>query len=168
MNLVLFGYHGSGKTVVGRTLSQQLWRDFLDVDARILEALAGKGLQGDALLQDAARHQAQILAGLSSDGELVVAASGVVMPDEETARVLKSVAKTIYLQTTPEVLAQRIAAGGPRRPAEYPFAVPGEPAEIAALLGKRDAEYAAMADLTLDTSPLDVATVSRLIVRMAM
>ncbi len=41
MNIILLGFHGSGKTVVGKMLADQLWSTFLDVD----ETLAAESMR---------------------------------------------------------------------------------------------------------------------------
>ena len=166
MNIILLGFHGSGKTVVGKMLADQLWATFVDVDETVAAQFAREGLDGDLAAVTAA--QAKMLAALSEDPQTIVAASSVAVPEESTAQALKAHSRLVYLRAEPAVLTERIAADPIRARANYPQFRRTEIADVAAGLTNRDAAWAAMADLTLETGPMNPQTIVRLVVRMAM
>jgi shikimate kinase len=168
LNVILLGFHGSGKTVIGRKLADKLWATFVDVDETIAGQLAREGADPEDYLPVVTAGQEKILGSLSKDPQSIVAASAVAVPDEALIAALKQHSRLVYLKAEPAALAARIAADPVRARGNYPLFRRAETADIAAGLARRDAAWTAMADLVLDTSPLPVETVIRLVVRMAM
>ncbi len=169
MNIVLLGYCGSGKMAVGKKLADQLWGSFVDVDevtaAQVKGAAAGSG----EYLSAAQEQQGKLLANLKPDGEpVVVAASSVAAPDKAAAESLKAHCRFVYLKAEPQVLAKRIAEDPARTKGQKKPSCSTEAADVAAAVSALDPMWTSLADLTLDTSPMTIETVIRLIVRMAM
>ena len=168
MNLVLLGFHGSGKTVVGKVLADRLWSSFLDVDETLAAQMAERGEDPQEYLPHVQAGQRALLAELKADGADVVAASSIAVPDGPTLAALKARGRLVYLKADPAALAERVAADLARQRGLYPHFRRAELADIPAALARRDGPWAAMADLTLDTTPMPIETVVRLVIRMAM
>ncbi len=166
MNVILLGFRGSGKTAVGKKLADQLWATFVDVDEMIAAQFARPNAAADPLAA-AAAAQVKILSALSEDPQTIVAASSEFVPDGALVQSLKSHTRLVYLKAEPAVLASRIApdSSGPR--AFVPLLGRPQGADPA-WLAQCDGAWSAMADLALDTSPMTIETVVRLVVRMAM
>lgn len=155
MNIALIGYHGSGKSVIGRKLADALWREFIDIDARLAQ---GGALPGGPALASQAQRQSKLLAELAGKDELVIAISAGAMLSDDDVSSFKTKGKIAYLQAPAEVLAQRLAG----------HTCPITPDQIAQALRERDAQYRTEADITVETAPMDVEAVVRLIVRSLM
>jgi shikimate kinase len=168
VNIILLGFHGSGKTVVGKLLADQLWSTLVDVDETLAAQIAGQGEGPADYLPAVTAGQAKLLEALKEGGQVVFAASSVAVPDGQTVPGLKAHSKLVYLRAQPPVLAQRIAEDPARRGKVYPLFRRAETADVAAALAKRDSLWAGMADVTLDTDPMTPQTVARLVIRMAM
>jgi shikimate kinase len=170
VNLILLGFHGSGKTVVGRMLADRLWGTFVDVDETLAAQKAGAaaGGDGDGYLSAVQAGQESLLGAIKWDGQTVVAASSVAVPDGKRVESLKADCRFVYLKAEPAVLAQRIGADPARAKVSYSYFRRAEAGDVDAGVAKRDSAWSAMADLTLDTSPMTPETVVRLVIRMAM
>jgi len=111
-NLVLVGFMGTGKTVVGRELATLLGRPFVDLDDRIA-ARAGCAIpdlfdaEGEAGFR--ARERAAV-AELAGDRGLVIATGGGVLLDPRNRELLAAGGELVLLTADPAVLAARLAA----------------------------------------------------------
>jgi shikimate kinase len=109
--IFLIGPRASGKTTLGRRLAERLSRSFVDLDAVFLER------QGETIADLVAREgwdafrrvEAAILADVAATSGQVVATGGgaVLLPEN---RELLSQGLVLYLQATPERLAERLLA----------------------------------------------------------
>lgn len=153
-NIVLVGFMGTGKSVVGRRLAKRLGRPFLDLDRGIeqrtgwtvAQIFAEEGEAGFRRLEKEAVRQAAALEGH------VVATGGGVLMDEDNVRLLKSSGTVVCLTASPEVILKRVQATLPRRP----MLAGGDPRQrVEALLALRAASYA-KADVVVETSERSV------------
>lgn len=149
-NIVLVGFMGTGKSVVGRELARRLGRPFVDLDRRI-EKEAGRpvaqifGGEGEAGFREREREAVREAAALEGH---VIATGGGVMVDEENVRRLKGSGWVVCLTARPEVILQRTAATLQTRP----LLAGGEPRERIESLLKLRAPFYAKADVAVDTS----------------
>lgn len=158
MNVILFGYRGSGKTTIGKRLASELWKDFVDVDALVRERF-GKITIAEIWEQwgEAGFRQAEVEATQAvvrfADHVIALGGGTLMQPAARQAVEQAPEAKRIYLSCDPEVLYERIAgdaASSTERPALTDQG--GGLAEVKAVLAERDPVYRAVADVVFDVS----------------
>ena len=127
MNLILIGYRASGKTSVGKRLSDFLQRPFYDTDAFIRQQ-TGKTVK-EIVLEGGwtAFREAEkaVIAGLASQEGAVIALGGGAVLDLANVEVLKPRGLFIWLQAGKETIQERLRGCGERR-AAAPFPTHGE------------------------------------------
>lgn len=157
VNIILVGFMGTGKSVVGKRLAARLGRVFLDTDERIV-ASAGRSIpeifaaEGEGGFRARETAALQELSGL--DGA-VIATGGGVLGHDENVGLLRQAGTLVCLTARPGVILERT------RPWKERPLLAGAPDPLAAverLLEERAAHYA-LADLTVDTSDRTVEEV---------
>jgi len=162
MNIVLIGYRGTGKTVVGKMLADTLARPFFDSDplveqreqTTIAEMVENQGWPFFRKLEKA------VIKELSKKTSSVIATGGGAVMDEDNAARLKQTGALVLLEADPEVLLQRIfddEASAGKRP---PLLDGTVYEELQTLLAERTPVYRKLAQLSVNTtnlSPDDVA-----------
>ena len=162
MKIVLTGFMGTGKTVVGARLAERLGLPFIDLD-RLIEEGAGMKVaevfasEGEAGFR---RRERELIATLAHRLDCVIATGGGAVLDPENVQHLKMGGVVVCLRAEPGVILQRIGTND-RRPL-----LEGQErlARIRELLEMRAASYA-RADLSIDTSTSNVEEVVDQIVR---
>ena len=108
-NLVLTGFMGTGKTVVGRLLATRLDLEFVDTDELIAsrygpisDFFAGSG---EEAFREVEREIAEELSGV---GGHVIATGGRLMLDERNADLLGERSRVFCLVASPEELITRL------------------------------------------------------------
>ncbi|NNM84617.1 MAG: shikimate kinase [Phycisphaerales bacterium] len=152
MNIVLIGYRGSGKSVVGKLLAARLGMAFCDTD-EIIVAKAGKTIReifavgGEPAFRLLERDAVAQAARLDNT---VIAAGGGVVLDPANISALKHSAKIVWLSATAEVLYQRISADAASQHTRPNLTTAGGLEEVKRLLARRTPLYQAAADITVD------------------
>lgn len=116
--IVLIGYMGAGKTTLGRALSQSLQVDFIDLDwwienrfhKKIPDIFAEKG---EAAFREVERKMLHEVAEFEN---IVISCGGGTPCFGDNMEYLNSVAETVYLRATPEVLQTHLGMGKSIRP----------------------------------------------------
>jgi len=148
--IVLIGFMGAGKTTVGRQLAQTLDIDFIDSDVHI-EAEQGRPIreifatEGEPVFRNL-EHQA--IAELVAGHDLVLAVGGGAVEHERTRQALKN-ATVVYLRVDYDEALRRVG-GDANRPML-------QRNDLTDVYRRRQATYAELADLTIDTSGLTPA-----------
>ncbi len=152
--VVLVGFMGSGKSVVGRILARRLGYRFEDMDRRI-EERAGKTIAdifrdgGEETFRALERDEALAVSRLTGR---VVASGGGAFAQAETRKILQKGAVTVWLRCEIGHILARVPPDGSR-----PLA--GNRDIMRALLAEREPWYR-MADVAVDASagsPREVA-----------
>jgi len=149
-NIIIIGFMGAGKSVVGKMLADQLNRIFIDTD-QLIETRAGASI--NQIFQE---HGEEYFRKMESEaaaslleypqGSFVAATGGGIMLREENRRILKKAGKIILLQVSAEEAFKRVGASGNR-----PLLKDPRPLEkIGELLEVRK-EYYAVHDLSINT-----------------
>ncbi|HOI55071.1 MAG TPA: shikimate kinase [Phycisphaerae bacterium] len=153
MNIVLTGYRCTGKTTVGRILSEKLGWPLVDTDALVQER-AGKSIDGIVAaggweaFRDA---ESAVVRDVSAGSGQVISAGGGAILREENRRALKSGGKVILLRADAETIWARMqgdAHTGAQRP---DLTDKGGLAEIQGLLAERRPLYEKAADLAISS-----------------
>lgn len=114
--IVLTGFMGAGKSTVGRLLARRLGWRFLDADS-LLEFSAGKTIAELFLEFGEPRFremEAELIAGLSGETDLVLALGGGALESEATRANLLSSPNTqlVFLEAPLDELLRRCAGHG--------------------------------------------------------
>ena len=171
MRIVLIGYRGSGKSVVGRLVANRLNLAFVDTDIEI-ETRDGRSIakifaeDGEVGFRSRERD---VIADVSRRTDVVIAAGGGAVLDPDT-RSDWAVDDTlvVWLTATPEELAGRISgddATADRRPSLTGRSVLEE---ITDVLRHREPLYRDCQTLTIDTTRRTIEDVAEEIVTAVM
>jgi len=164
VNIFLIGYRGTGKSAVGKGLATALNRRFVDMD----EELTGR--LGMTIREHVARfgwpvfraEEKRLLQELClRDGGVVATGGGVVLDDENVA-AMRGSGHVIWLQASPGVIQQRLAAAPRSRDLRPPLSARPDPAgEIRDVLQQRLALYRQAAHWQIGTDELSAEQVCR-------
>ncbi len=112
-NIYLIGFSYSGKTVVGQILARLSNRIFLDIDQEITKS-QGQSIDsifsehGESYFRDL---ESQALKKASLDGGKIISTGGGIVVDPANREVMKETGLVIHLETSPQVVLQRMRAG---------------------------------------------------------
>ena len=113
MNIYLMGMMGSGKSTVGKTLSEQLGKPFIDLDLEI-EQSTGKTIS-EIFENDGAEHFRNIESNqLQQHSDSIVACGGGIILKEENRVIIKENGKAILLTASIPELSNRLSASANR------------------------------------------------------
>ncbi len=151
--LLLAGMMGAGKTSVGQLLARHLGWEFVDSDACLEQTHARPireifALEGEARFRVLEREALEKLPARQA----VVALGGGAVVDPATRKLLRAKGALVWLDASPETLADRVGAAG-----ERPLLADLEGAERIERLRELRAERAAAyadSDLRVDTDGL--------------
>ncbi len=151
-NIYLIGLMGAGKTTVGRQLARRLGRGFYDSDHEIVERTGVPiptifEIEGEDGFR---RREAQTIAELSINDNIVLATGGGVVLNPENRRRLHETGWVVYLNVPPVMLFERT-----RHDRNRPLLrVPDPLARLEELHALRDPLYRETAHLVVDGSHL--------------
>ncbi|NLK03916.1 MAG: shikimate kinase [Clostridiales bacterium] len=116
-NIVLIGFMGSGKTSVGRFLSERLAYSFKDTD-QLIEAQQAMTIQkifsihGEEYFRNL---ETELLLSLKGSLDKVVLSTGGGMPiRDENVKLLNMMGPVIYLQASSNTIISRVSGDGKR------------------------------------------------------
>ena len=129
----------AGKSRIGRLLAERLNVPFVDTDAEIEQAQGMAvaeifRVRGEAEFRDAERR---LISELMADGPQVIAVGGGAFVDAATRQTLNRSARTIWLDPSFELIAERVA-----RSTSRPLASSRSQAELRQLWQERRRCYA--------------------------
>ncbi len=153
LNIVLIGFMGTGKSVIGRRLAVRMNRVFIDTDNEI-EELTGKSVSEIFARYGAVRfrsEEALLVKKLAVKENLVISTGGGMVLNPENVRLLQKKGLLICLKASPEVIYQRV-----KNKRKRPLLLKGDLKEkILSLINEREGLYD-VADFTVDTGTCSV------------
>jgi len=158
MNIVLIGFMGAGKTVVGRELARELGYNYLDTD-ELIEQTEKRSVT-DIFARDGEAYfrelETEVLKTLQDfDGFVLATGGGMVLRPENVA-LLKSLGPVILLWADPETVYERV-----KRESHRPLLKVADPlAEIKKRLAEREPHYRQAADETVKTTGKEPAEIA--------
>jgi shikimate kinase len=161
--IALIGFMGTGKTAVGRLLAEKLGKSFIELDAEI-EKIAGKPAaaifreDGEARFRE---MEAQITAAVSTRKNTVIACGGGIVLDKANIFRLKHEYVIVCLSAVPGEILKRISGEQGKRPL---LDVADKGKKIEELLAARRPLYIQAADITVETSGIDLPDVVQKII----
>ncbi len=167
VNIVLIGYRCTGKTSVGRTLSDKLGKEFVDTDT-LIERRAGRSI--DKMVAEDGwdrfrKIESEIIAEVSRRDEQVIATGGGIVMDWRNVENLGKNGRLIWLKGDAEVIRRRM---GDDRQAKVvrPSLTGIDPLEeIRQVLSLRIPLYERAASFSVDTSGSSIQEVAETIIR---
>ena len=158
---------GSGKTTIGRQLAKQLGLSFIDQDTMIEEKVhltVSKifATQGEEFFRQTERA---VLEELSKRENIVVATGGGAPCFEGNIDLMNNAGITIYLKTSPKVLAARLKNAHSTRPLIAGKSEPEILAYINTKLTEREPYYQ-KARLSIDADSLSPDDIIRILKEM--
>ena len=163
MNIVIIGYRGTGKTVVGKLLSRQLGIPYMGMDANI-EKRAGMPIpeivarDGWSRFRDLESEEAR---NLAAQDNIIIDTGGGIIERPENMDFLKSYARVFWLKASVDTIVSRIQEGT-QRPALTDGKTFTE--EVEEVLTERIPKYKTAADYEIDTDQLTSEQVADCIV----
>jgi shikimate kinase len=158
-SLYLVGMMGAGKSTVGRLLARRLKLRFYDCDHEIERRCGVKiplifDIEGEPGFR---ARETQVLAELTGVPGIVLATGGGAVLAAENRRRLAEHGTVIYLRARPEDLYNRV-----RNDRNRPLlATPDPLRRLRELHAERDALYASVADVVVDTGRQTVQALAR-------
>ena len=163
-NIALVGFMGTGKTVVGKMLADKLGKRFIEVDA-LIEQRAGKTIP-EIFQQDGEKVFRELEIEATGDAaekeDAVIACGGGVVMNQINIDRLRRKSVIVYLTASPEVILERTSSDTDERPM---LVAEDKAAEVKRLLKFRKPFYEGAADITVDTSGLDVRELAGQIIK---
>lgn len=162
-NIVLIGFMGSGKSIVGVKLSYKLQRTLIDTD-KMIEQQANKTIS-EIFKEDGEEAfrtmETDVLRKLSlKNYNRIISVGGGTPLREENRELLKKCGTVCYLRAKPETIYNRINGDTTR-----PLLQCDDPLErIKNLLAERSSVYEKCADLIIDVDELSIEGVANSIV----
>jgi shikimate kinase len=153
MNIVLIGYRGTGKSVVGELLTHKLNRETISMDAEIVKK-AGMTIpefveqNGWPKFRDL---ETEVARELAERDNIIVDCGGGIIERPENIPALRTNGIIFWLQASADVIVSRIAAG-----TERPALTEGKTftEEVAEVLDRRTPLYSEAAQHTVNTDDM--------------
>lgn len=162
-NIALIGFMGTGKTVVGKALAERLGKEFVELDS-LIEQKAGKSIpeifqqDGEVAFREL---EIEVAKKVSEDKNQVIACGGGIVLNKINIDRLKKDSVIIYLTAAPGTILKRVSAGGEARPL---LKVANPALTIQELLRFRRPFYKRAADITINTSKLNIDSIAEQII----
>mgnify|MGYP001576277724 CR=1 FL=1 len=155
-NIILVGFMGTGKSVVGKKLAAKLDRDFVELDDMIetREKMPIKDIfekKGEPYFR---LVEKEVVKEAAHRKDIVISAGGGVIIDEENFKNLKNSGTIICLKASPETILKR-TIGLKTRPL---LNVQDPKKKIEELLKKREPYYN-KADFSINTDNLSIGSI---------
>ena len=162
-NLFLIGFMGAGKSSVSAGLGRMLGREVVAMDERIA---AREGMSIPELFAQKGEPyfracETALLKSFAQGAPRIVSCGGGVPLREENVAAMRESGTVVLLTASPEVILERVKDSDERPLLQGHKDVP----YIAALMEQRRPKYEAAADITVDTSRLNIEEVCRQVLR---
>ncbi|NPU86242.1 MAG: shikimate kinase [Syntrophaceae bacterium] len=168
MRIVLVGYRGCGKSIVGRLLAERLGLPFLDTD-RLIEESAGRTVRqivDDGGWEEFRTLERRVIAELPEERSVVALGGGAVL-DRANVEALEADGFFVWLTAGTDVILERLATDGKTVEQRPPLTEGSGREEVERLLRERLPVYRLVADLAIDTSQRSAAEVAEMIAEYA-
>ncbi len=168
MNVVLIGYRGSGKSVVGRELAERLGWPFVDTDA-IIQQRTGRTIR--EIFADQAEDgfrdlESQVVAEVADLDRHVISTGGGAVLRPENVAALKRNGRLVWLTAPPEVIWRRILGDFRRLETRPKVDLAAGLQQVREVLRDRNPLYERAADATVDTAERTInSVVERILTR---
>ena len=164
-NLFLIGFRCTGKSSVGRSLSEKLGRPFIDTDSLLVieqqmsinEIVGAYGWEGFRQMEHTVLKKV-----CTADEQVVATGGGVVLNEDNVMRMQKS-GRIIWLKATPETIKIRMLQDKDSREFRPALTLDDSISEIEETLSAREHLYKSATDLFVDTDDRDTHVITDII-----
>ena len=166
-NIILTGFAGTGKTVVGREVAAMLGWVFVDTDD-VLVRLAGKSVEavfaddGEGAFREL---ESKALAEVCNDEKQVISTGGGMVIDPANQSLMRESGFVVCLEASPETIIQRLFSAASESETVRPLLQGDHPLGRAVELKAERAAAYAQAQWTVHTDNLGVQDIAREVVR---
>ena len=166
-NVILVGFSGTGKTLVGRKVARVLDWAFVDSDTEI-EGRTGKPVRQIFAEDGESAFRAiekQVIGEICLGVHRVVSTGGGAVLDRDNMDLMKSSGLVVRLEARPETIYARLKDGQGASPRGRPLLASDDPLKrIRSLKSEREAHYSD-AHCTVKTDDLTTSQVAEIVVR---
>jgi shikimate kinase len=161
-NIVLIGYRCTGKSSVGKELSERLHRPFFDTD----DIITGQtGLSIKEIVERGGwnlfrRKERKVITQMAATGNGIIATGGGMFDNSENRSIMKQNGFFIWLTADAETIMSRLLSHEKSESQRPPLSRDDLATETISMLQKREPIYRDMADLIIDTTGRDIGTVT--------
>ena len=159
-SVALIGFMATGKTAVGRMLAIKLGKKFIELDT-LIEQRAGKPISqifkedGETAFRGL---EIELTREVAQNKDQVISCGGGIVLNKINIDRLREEAIIVYLTASPEVILKRSLSDDTVRPL---LKVDNKEETVGQLLSFREPYYQRAADITIDTSTLDVNAIAQ-------
>jgi len=163
-NIALIGFMGTGKTAVGRLLAGRLGKEFIELDV-LIEQRAGKTIpeifehEGEIAFREV---EIEVTRRAAENKDAVIACGGGIVLNQINIDRLRKHSVIVYLTASPAAILRRTSSDKDERPL---LATEDKASKVETLLKFREPFYERAADVTVDTSELEVTEVVEQIIK---
>ncbi len=157
-SIALIGFMGTGKTAVGKALAEKLGKEFVELDS-LIEQKAGKTIPeifqqgGEVRFREL---EIEVTKEIAENKDAVIACGGGVVLNRINIDRLRKGCIIVYLTASPRAILKRTSGDENERPL---LKADSRALTIRELLRFRKPFYERAADITIDTSKLDIDAV---------
>ncbi|HEU18918.1 MAG TPA: shikimate kinase [Deltaproteobacteria bacterium] len=153
-NIILVGYRCTGKTSVGRKLSNVLNRPFIDTDNLVTEkaGLSIREIVNQGGWKLFRKKEKEVAHQASTSSGQIIATGGGILDDDENRRLLQRNGLFIWLTASSETILARMQTDEQTNDQRPALCDADQEHEIAIMLAQREPAYRQAADLIIDTS----------------
>lgn len=163
-NILLVGFMGSGKSVVGKQLSKILDRNFIDTDEEI-EKKEKRSIK-DIFNSDGESYfrseETKFLESLLDKDNSIISTGGGIVLREQNRELLKKIGKVIFLHADVEHILNNVKNNDSRPLLQTDDYVK----TISEMLESREDKYLSTADIIIQTSGKDVKSIAEEIISL--
>lgn len=161
-NIILIGYRCTGKTSVGKKLSERLDLPFFDTDDLIIEQ-AGMSISkivGNGGWDLFRKKEKEAIKRLSSMNKSIISTGGGAFENQENGEALKKNGLFVWLTADVKTITERMLSDQ-NSPGRRPSLSHNDiETETTTILKKREPTYRELADLTVDTSERNIDSIA--------
>lgn len=162
-SIALIGFMGTGKTAVGKRLAEKLGKNFIELD-ELIEKKAGKSIP--AIFRDEGEIrfrelEIEVVPEVAGKKNAIIACGGGIVLNKINIDRLARGCVIVRLTASPAVILKRTSGAENGRPL---LAVADRTRQVTELLNFRRPYYERSAEITVNTSRLNIDTVARRII----
>ena len=158
-SIALIGFMGTGKTAIGKALAEKLGKEFVELDS-LIEQKAGKTIpeifqeDGEIAFRE---FEIEVTKEAAGRKNAVIACGGGAVLNKINIDRLRKECIIVYLAASPRVILKRTSGDESERPL---LKRPNKALHIQELLRFRKPFYERATDIKIDTSKLDIDSIT--------